>query len=312
MKTVQYKSGTVMFKLLIFLSFCPFCVSFNSQLISASSLTSARQRHHITNIENIHLSNISIGLEVRRNHELHSEKITRPSYEHELTTNIRRRELIISSLTLIGLGSIPNASEAAFFGREKLQLELCLVTVLRVKLWAEKLSLGMSSPGAVKSYEMKDKKDLYMEARLGSKALLTGKIGDGANYKVFQLSSFRLRDCLGDGTTWFFEMQTTDKIQRGSSVRGGIEEIERDIIEALAACVEFDGLETTQDPSPRASLMLSMYNDQKAAYLRRLLDEKVARSCESYISQFSPDLRNRCMDFIRTNYANELPEPQVD
>merc|ERR1711966_125326 len=51
--------------------------------------------------------------------------------------------------------------------------------------------------------------------------------------------------------------------------RNDLADTAEELVEALASLVEFDGLETTWDPSPRSSLMLGMYTPQKGAFVYR-------------------------------------------
>ena len=48
-------------------------------------------------------------------------------------------------------------------------------------------------------------KEPYLEARLGAKALVTGRVGGGANARVYTLAQFELRACLKDGQYWASE-----------------------------------------------------------------------------------------------------------
>ncbi len=80
-----------------------------------------------------------------------------------------------------------------------------------------------------------------------------------------------------------------------------------DITESLAAVVEFDGLDNTQDPSPRSSLALSMYNDSKAVFVKRLLLERTVISCNVFVSSFGTDKKLFCERYIRSTYPNEIP-----
>ena len=83
--------------------------------------------------------------------------------------------------------------------------------------------------------------------------------------------------------------------------------IAQDIVESLAAVVEFDGLDNTQDPSPRSSLALSMYNDSKGIYVKRLLLERTVPNCVKFVNCFGSDRRVYCERYIRSTYPNEVP-----
>lgn len=186
----------------------------------------------------------------------------------------------------------PLPSNAAIFGgKDRRQLEYCLVNVLRVTYWAE------STVQELKATQDEDRrKKIYLEARLGAKALVTGKVGGGATNRVYQLSTLQFRGCLEDIAFYSKSRQVADMTQ--------------DLLEAIAAIVEFDGLETTTDPSPRSSLTLSMYNPQKAAYVQRLLSERVIPLCKQIFNLFDPGVRQRCEMYVASTYSNEVPKRQ--
>ena len=73
--------------------------------------------------------------------------------------------------------------------------------------------------------------------------------------------------------------------------------------------MEFDGLETTLDPSPRSSLMLGKYTNQKAQFVTRMLKERVIPSCDALVRCFDGEARERSMRYLRENFYNELPPP---
>lgn len=221
-----------------------------------------------------------------------------------------------SSLLVAGLVSSSPSSAIAipFIGggtEDKRQLELCLVTVFRVKYWAMGVSklidnllqrTGSAIPSDIE-------KAPYLEARLGCKALLTGRVGGGANQKVYTLAGLQLKGCLKDAEYWAnLQAKAGDKkdklaaIQRYATASEGI-------VESLAACVEFDGLETTLDPSPRSSLMLGQYTNQKAQFVTRMLKERVIPSCDALVKCFDGEARERSMRYLKENYYSELPPP---
>jgi len=80
-----------------------------------------------------------------------------------------------------------------------------------------------------------------------------------------------------------------------------------DLVESLGSLVEFDGLETTQDPSPRSSLMLSMYNQDKGTFVYRTLTERVIPSCDRFISVFGRRRREFVEEYVRAEYSSEVP-----
>ncbi|KAL7475245.1 hypothetical protein ACHAW6_001164 [Cyclotella cf. meneghiniana] len=208
------------------------------------------------------------------------------------------------------------------------QLELCLVTVLRTQYWAMNVAKSIkyklftpttTTTTTTTSTEHTDnimteaqRKQPYLEARLGAKALLTQKIGGGSNANVLKLSSFHIKECLDDGKYWCDDAR---RIENGafSSPREGRRvcraELARNaenLVEALASLVEFDGLENTVDPSPRSSLMLSMYTPQKGEFVYRTLMERVIPSCEGYLNVF-PEKRGVVLEFVRREYNEEMP-----
>mmetsp|Transcript_27306 Transcript_27306/g.58682 ORF Transcript_27306/g.58682 Transcript_27306/m.58682 type:complete len:337 (-) Transcript_27306:177-1187(-) len=230
-----------------------------------------------------------------------------------------------------------NANALPFFGAsDRRQLELCLVTILRTQYWATNTAASLKSkllsPTANSKEDFTDtipteaeikmlenaKKQPYLEARLGAKALLTQKIGGGANGRVKDLGGFQLKECLEDANYWCGEL--ANKNQLPSQRSGGLttKQAKRmcstdlitateEIVESLGSLVEFDGLETTIDPSPRSSLMLSMYNPQKGTFVYRTLVERVVPSCERYSKLFGEDRMRLVEEFVRRDYAEEVP-----
>jgi hypothetical protein len=185
------------------------------------------------------------------------------------------------------------AGAAWFEGKERRQLDLCVVNVLRALYWAE---LESSSFEAASGSEDR-RKELYLETRLSAKALVTGKIGGGAPNRVYILANLKLRDCLDDLV--FYSTSTKKK-----KVSGLCE----DLLESLASLVEFDGLETTQDPSPRSALMLSMYNKEKETFLRRMLKDRIISTAKTIVASVDPDVRYRCEAYVLATYPNEVPK----
>ena len=237
------------------------------------------------------------------------------------TSTFRNRRQLLqdssSSLLLVaGLVTLSpsDASAIPFLGggaEDKRQLELCLVTVLRVKYWAMGVSKSIDNmlQRAGTAIPSDIEKAPYLEARLGAKSLLTGRVGGGANQKVYTLAGLQLKGCLKDAEYWAnLQAKAGEKkdklaaIQRYATASEGI-------VESLAACVEFDGLETTLDPSPRSSLMLGQYTNQKAQFLTRMLKERVIPSCDALVKCFDGEARERSMRYLKENYYSELPPP---
>ena len=244
-------------------------------------------------------------------------------------TNKRRQFLISSVLTSSSL-LYPFKQEARalpFFQQERRQLELCLVLVLRTQYWAINVAKSMNtkllSPtinrgNSTNVIELSDtqRKLPYVEARLGAKAILTKKIGGGANSNVVKLAGFQLKECLDDGRYWCTELAKTNQLpgQSTGQLKNGkrfcsneLESISDEIIESLASLVEFDGLETTVDPSPRSSLMISMYDSKKGTFVYRTLVERVIPSCDRYLQAFGSERLNLCQEYMRREYPDEMP-----
>jgi hypothetical protein len=79
-----------------------------------------------------------------------------------------------------------------------------------------------------------------------------------------------------------------------------------DLIESLASIVEFDGLETTQDSSPRSSLTLSMYTPVKVIYVQRMLSERIVPLIDDIVHLFGEDTMRQSEQFIREYYSSEI------
>ena len=231
-----------------------------------------------------------------------------PCDRRRIMQSLSRSLLLVATVSPSGANAIPFIGGGA---EDKRQLELCLVTVLRVKYWAMGVSKSIDDlllrTGAAIPSDLE--KAPYLEARLGSKALLTGRVGGGANSKVYALAGLQLKGCLKDAEYWAtVQAKLGDKKDRNAAIQRYAAASEG-IVESLAACVEFDGLETTLDPSPRSSLMLGQYTDQKAQFVSRMLKERVIPSCDALMRCFDGEARERSMRYLRENFYNELPPP---
>lgn len=202
--------------------------------------------------------------------------------------------------------------------KEKRQLELCLVSILRIKYWAENVALSIATN--IENQPATGMTDLlkgpYLEARLGAKSILTGKIGGGANSKVYTLSSFKIKECINDALYYYNENYNSiikDKSTTGEQKtrlkreKNNLQNASTEIIESLAEVVEFDGLDNIQDPSPRSSLALTMYNDSKANFVIRLLLERTVVYCDVFVSSFGNEKRLFCEGYIGNTFPNEIP-----
>jgi len=227
--------------------------------------------------------------------------------ESNTTPSTHRRILVggffsVSSTIFATTTAGPSPANAALFsGRERRQLELCLVAVQRVVYWAQN---EVDALRAATSTEQSKTK--YLEVRLGAKALLTGKIGGGATSRVYTLASLQLPGCLQD-----LEWQASQQQQSSNkSLVQQVSENRRTFSEGLASIVEFDGLETLIDPSPRSSLTLSQYNDDKALYVRRALEELVIPAGNQLLKAFGPEPLQRSLGFVQQYYSTEIYPPQ--
>jgi hypothetical protein len=180
-----------------------------------------------------------------------------------------------------------------FSSDDRRDLLLCLVNLLRLQYWAE------SQYQALQSYESRQEegtaiRQLYLETRLVAKAAITSKIGGGSTARVYTIASLKFRESMND-LMWYIRKSKTSI------------ELATDLLEALASIVEFDGLETTIDPSPRSSLMLTMYNEEKLTFVKRMLRERVIPLSQALFNEFDPDLRNVCKEYVKATYPNEIP-----
>jgi hypothetical protein len=216
----------------------------------------------------------------------------------DLTTAVpsasRRGILNLSPAFIATWCLFPSSANALFGSRDRRQLEVCIVAVLRVIYWAQFVATSLQQAETTEQ-----RKQRYIEARLGAKAVLTGKIGGGSNGRVYALASLELPECLHDLQSYAVSRQVAD--------------LRQDFYESLAAVVEFDGLETLQDASPRSSMTLQQYNRDKAIYVERLLLERVVPVGGQLVNAFGPDVRQTCLTFMEKYYADEIParpEPQ--
>ena len=230
----------------------------------------------------------------------HTQQSTKPSLPRSSVPahpNSPPRRAVVQSLATVvvtGTTGVPLAQAANPFVKDRRQLELCLVAVLRAVYWAQGLGADLQST----TTNLDTKKQRYLEARLGAKAMLTGKIGGGANYQVFTLSTLQLPDCLRD-------------LEAYANVRS-FDEKSREFYESMASLVEFDGMDTLTDTSPRSSLTLKQYNPDKETYVRRILAERVVPIGQQIIQAFTPENVAIAERYIQQNYPNEVyPHPQV-
>lgn len=188
------------------------------------------------------------------------------------------------------------AQAASFLGTpDRRQLELCLVVVQRVVYWANFEADSLRS-----SVSKEERKSKYLETRLGAKATLTGKIGGGATGRVYQLASLQFPECLRD-----LEWHAAQRKEK----RQLISDLCHSLTEGLASLVEFDGLETLIDPSPRSSLTLSQYNDSKAVYVQRALDELILPTGNKLLQAFGLEALQTARGYVQKYYSSEIYPP---
>lgn len=212
--------------------------------------------------------------------------------------------------------SLPfNIGESTFGGSQRRQLELCLVTIQRMSYWCEKVAYEIKviprENGGIPVTDIA--KASYLEARLGAKAALTGKVGGGANSQVYTISTFQLRSCIKDVMSYYNEYYqeqnrmalNKDERYRLKQQKYAFDNAAMEVIESLAALVEFDGLDNTQDPSPRSSLTLSQYSDQKGQFVQRTLLERTIPACNVVLDSFGTDKKMFVQKYISQNYPNE-------
>ena len=203
----------------------------------------------------------------------------------------RRGMALISLLPIL---TVSQRCNAGFFGADdRRELNLCLVNLLRVQYWAESQSQDLQI-----NFDNDDRvKQLYLEARLGAKAAVTGKVGGGATNRVYIIASLKFRETLEDLAWHASQSKNKRAIQ-----------LTDDLVEALASLVEFDGLDSTLDPSPRSSLMLTMFDTKKATFVKRMLAERIIPTARSLFNEFDPDVQNLCLNYVQSTYPNELPK----
>jgi len=173
---------------------------------------------------------------------------------------------------------------------------------------------GAANPPPPEELSENQRRQPYLEARLGAKALLTQKIGGGANGRVREIGGFQLKECLEDAKYRCGELAKNNQLPGQLSTKDGkrvctndLTDAAEELVESLASIVEFDGLETTIDPSPRSSLMLSMYTDQKGTFIYRTLVERVVPSCDRILGVFGRERRRVVEAFVRSEHGDEVP-----
>jgi hypothetical protein len=198
--------------------------------------------------------------------------------------------------------SLQQPASAALFEQkeDRRQFELCIVNILRLQYWAQNIAYVLETSDSIE-----ERKRAYLDARLGGKAVVADKkvkIGGGASLKVFNLKRMQLKECLKD-LKYYASVRRLNNKQ--------MDRLNDDLLEALASLVEFDGLETTQDASPRSSLTLGMYNANKEVYVKRMLSERIVGLTNDIVNVFGPSVREQCEQYASELYASELPPKRI-
>jgi hypothetical protein len=143
---------------------------------------------------------------------------------------------------------------------------------------------------------------IYLETRLGAKAALTGRItGSGATNRVYILTTLQLPGCLQD-LEWYLNASA-----RGTNVRNRMDDVGTSFREGIASIVEFDGLDSLTDPSPRSALTMSQYNIDKLKLVRRILKERVIPDGQKLVVAFGPEAYQRSYGYVQQYYSTEIP-----
>jgi hypothetical protein len=208
--------------------------------------------------------------------------------------HLNRRTFLVTTSTLpTAYGGFLHEANAIplFEKKDRRQLELCIVNILRVQYWARNIADTLQN---AKSDD--ERRKAYLEARLGAKAMVADKkvkLGGGASLFVITLRGLQMKEVLDD-LRYYAKSKQMDQYKD-------------DLIEALASLVEFDGLETTQDSSPRSSLTMGMYTDDKSIYVRRMLSERISPLTDEIVNLFGQESKLQCAGYVEQYYPNELP-----
>lgn len=192
------------------------------------------------------------------------------------------------------------------------QLEFCLLSVTRIMCWAQTLTNQLEKNKEAIYTDQEEIKKIYLEARLGAKAILTGKVGSGANAAVYRLSTLQFRECVADLEIYYVR-RTAEENDSGNkysgviaSSRSAFAKVRQSLVEDLAALVEFDGLDTLVDPSPRASLALQQFSSTKLTYVQRILQERIIPEGKELLQLFPINSRQRTAEYMRQYHASEM------
>lgn len=244
-----------------------------------------------------------------------STALTKPLQKNLFPDRRKFLKITTGSFGSLLIGENVNAIPL-FEQKERRQLELCLVNILRVRYWSENVALKIQQKVDEGPVTSDVNKGPYLESRLGAKALITSKIGGGANSQVYNLASFQIRGCIKDLESYYSDyyknemklMTTTDEKGKLRVQKAFFDNAAIEIIESLAELVEFDGLDNVQDPSPRSSLTLAQYSDTKALFIKRILLEKILPACDTLLISFGREKRQFVYSYVERTYSNELPK----
>lgn len=280
-----------------------------------SALTQTSHQDRMVNLEGTHIdqkrSMTSLALQAAL---LLIYIVSVASYQSSSSSNQRyfepsnRRRRIVSLVATIGPSLFsPTLPSQAFLWSDSNHrpIDACLLSVQRVVYWAQiqsaQLELAIANTqsadtAATTTTIPTNAPQLYVEARLGAKAALTGRRPtSGSTMRVSTLATLQLPECLQD-LAWHSSKQR----------RRSDDTAFRSLTEALALVVEFDGLDTVTDPSPRTSLTLAQYTPTKAAFVVRALRELVVPAGSTLLNEWNEE-RERVVAYIREQYPNEVP-----
>lgn len=278
-----------------------------------------------------------------RQHRFCTTKLLHPS------KSVRRRKLfntIVFAVTgIFGQTQQPLVADAAgLIGKQTQQqeshrqLELCLVTMLRLLYWAQYTSNNFNTllvattttttTNDDNNEQQQRIKMLYVETRLCAKAMLTGKYvgGTGSTATVYRVTSFQIPGCLSDlqyyATFSSSKSTKTPSITMAGAGAAGVVVVQnaaRALYEGLASIVEFDGFDSLIDPiPPRTSLTFQQYNIDKVKYIQRTIQEIIIPSTKvlinynyynNYDSSSFLSSKQIAEEYIEQYYKNEIYTP---
>jgi hypothetical protein len=230
----------------------------------------------------------------------HDSSISVPSDPTIRAANdITRQNILQKSISCILASSyVVLGQPQPSIGANHRQLELCLVAVLRVVYWAQYELQQIDD--TMHTDHIDRQRAIYLETRLGAKAALTGRItGTGATNRVYLLTTLQLPGCLQD-LEWYLNANSSTRKNIGDDVCTLFRE-------GMASIVEFDGLDSLSDPSPRSALTLSQYNTNKLKLIRRTLNERIIPDGQKLAFTFGPEAYQQSYGYVQQYYSAEIP-----